>query len=98
MLSNTLTLQSPNSRLFPQHRLCQKCQKEVYEIHFIQGDQHFYCRKCEVYTKWNQETQLQKCNLNQSQVEKLLLMFLDNKSPRDAFDFLKYSFVNDPIP
>jgi len=97
MFSNTLILQCPDSSFFPQSHLCLKCKKEVFEIHLIQGDRHFYCRKCEIYTRWNEETQLQKCYLKQSQVEKLLLMFLDNKTPKEAFNILQYSFVNDPI-
>lgn len=81
----------------PPYRQCQKCLKLLAEMHLIQGEQYFYCRSCQVYTRWSYKTQLKNSQLLLSQMEKLILIFLDNKSPKDAYDILHYYFVNEPI-
>lgn len=76
---------------------CSKCWNELFVSHLVFGNTLFYCDQCQIYTPWNWNTKLAKCQLQLTQIEKLIAIFLSNKTPKDAFDVLNFSFVNDSI-
>jgi len=58
---------------------------------------NFTCDSCLKVTKWNEHTILGSVKIPISTVEKLLQLFLDNKTAYETDKILKYSFVNEGI-
>ena len=102
ILTEILKFKQMNSSLapsimVPKFQNCQKCSNSCYETHIIFNDTWFYCSVCQIYTKWNHQTKLQKSKLNSSLIEKLLLLFLSNKTPSEALDSIKFSLPQETI-
>ena len=55
------------------------------------------CELSSAHTIWNEGTKLQNSKLLHTQLEKLIILFLDKKSPKDACDFLNYDFVDEHL-
>ena len=85
------------SFLAPSYQKCIYCNQILLKSCEICSDLYFYCEACQVYTNWNSHTILQQSRLLLTQVEKLLIIFLDKKTSADACSILKYSFVNDKL-
>jgi len=80
--------------IVPVSQKCSKCSQNIYETVAAFGTKWFYCQKCEIYLIWSHGTSLEKTKLPYTEIEMLLTMFLDNKTPKDAFDILNYKFVD----
>ena len=75
---------------------CPSCNDPSVRIDQIQDILYIFCLTCPSYTPWFYSmTKLSKCQISFSQIEKLLTMFIDNKTPKDAYDFLNYDFINE---
>jgi len=57
----------------------------------------YSCNACQVLTNWNHKTILQKSLLSHVQIEHLLTIFLDKKTPKEAENILEYYFVNEKV-
>ena len=68
---------------------CSKCNKSCSRSFNVSSEIWFYCEYCEIYTKWSYGTKLQFCKLNSCLIEKLLTLFLANKTLCKALDLLK---------
>jgi len=90
-------LPSKNIELIPLFQKCWKYEKVIFQKRELNNHTWFACEQCQTLTVWNHRTTLEKCRLYRSQIEKLILIFLDHKSAKEAFDILKYDFVDDPI-
>ena len=80
--------------LVPISQKCEKCRETSFKKHLIFGKSFFYCEKCEIYTSWSQGTKFYNSQLQPSQIERIIVIFLSYKTPTDAFDILNYNFVD----
>lgn len=83
------------SHLVPASINCKYCNKLLLQIMKIADHYNFYCDNCKQFTKWYYQTRLEKMQMTYSFVEKLIIMFLDNKTAKDAYDFLNYEFCQE---
>ena len=77
---------NPTTNLLPIYRHCSKCRTVLLKTSYFKDNIYFYCASCQVYTIWNEGTKLQNSKLLHTQLEKLIILFLDKKSPKDACD------------
>ena len=87
----TSQTQNPSLAIIPQIQKCQKRSKPCCPSHIIFSEVQFYCDACQIYTKWNFNTKLESSVLHSSLIEKLLLLFLANKTPTEALQTLTFS-------
>jgi len=83
--------------LIPQYKVCPICQNLMTEVKIISEIQYFTCHSCFQLTKWNASTILENAKISTLTIEKLLILFLDNKTAYEAHNVLKYNFVNDRL-
>ena len=60
----------------------------------IEGTLMFYCQNCQLFTKWSHGTMLYKSLLSHTLIEKLITIFLDKRTPKEAENILSYYFVD----
>ena len=90
-LTITSQTQNPSFSVIPQIQKCQKCSNPCTQSHIIFSETQFYCDVCQIYTKWNFNTKLESCMIHASLIEKILLLFLANKTPTEALQTLNFS-------
>jgi len=83
--------------LIPIYQKCVKCRSFLTEHQEVIENIKFYCSSCEIYTLWSNGTKLHSSQIHYSLIEKLMMMFLDKKTPHDAFDILGYHFVDSKL-
>ena len=83
--------------ILPKYQLCSQCDRIISTRTFFNQTYFFYCDECCIFTFWAHNTTLSKSQISFSQLEKLIILYLDNKSASDAFSILEYSFVQDPL-
>jgi len=83
--------------LLPQYKTCSFCQNLLFLSNILNDTMDFICDSCHKVTKWNEHTILGSVKIPISTAEKLLQLFLDNKTACEADKILKYSFVNEGI-
>jgi len=88
------TVSLPPKTLIPSYQHCEKCSQLLSQSHWAFGNKWFYCTSCEVYTRWDKGTKLEKSKISGINIEMLLKMFLANKTPKDASDVLGFDFVD----
>ena len=89
--------QDLTSQLLPLYKHCKKCDSILLKTDIIKCEPYFYCNKCHMYTKWCHNTMLTKMQIPLTQLQKLLAIFLNGKTPSEAFHILHYDFVNEDI-
>lgn len=82
--------------LVPICQKCERCSELLFEKHKIFGKNWFYCQKCQIYTSWSMGTRLQASQLQPTQIERIITIFLSHKTPTDAMDIQNYDFVSKP--
>jgi len=80
--------------LVPSSKLCEKCSQNLEITHHAFEDKWFYCQSCELYTHWSYGTKFQDAQLSFLEIDRLLTIFLSNKTPKEAFDLFSYDFVD----
>ena len=83
--------------ILPLYKKCKLCKKLLLQSHKVQGCVMYLCNACQVLTNWSHETILQKSLLSHVQIEHLLTIFLDKKTPKEAENILEYYFVNEKV-
>lgn len=83
--------------IIPQYKVCSICQNVMTEVKTISEKHYFICNVCFQLTRWNTSTILENAKISVSTIEKLLTLFLDNKTAYEAHNVLKYSFINDGL-
>lgn len=84
--------------LIPLYKKCQKCGRMLYNPNINKTKPYFFCYRCTLATPWTYNTTLlARSRINFSQLEKLMIIFLDRKTVSDAYDILGYSFVNEKL-
>jgi len=86
-----------SSILIPQEKNCQKCFNSSLEAHIVFNDMWFYCNKCQIFTKWSHKSKLENSKLSSSVIERLLFLFLGNKTPSEAIDAIKFALPDEKI-
>lgn len=80
--------------LLPKYKNCINCSSLLTQIQNIDNTYYFTCKACNQVTEWNTFTIFNNCKISPDKIEKLLTLFLDNKTASEADSILKYSFVN----
>lgn len=83
--------------LLPTYKHCTKCSKVLLQRSKLQNDIFYFCKTCLTYTKWNNNTLLCRSFLPFSEIQILIVMFLDNRTAKEASETLKYYFIDKEV-
>ena len=83
--------------LLPQYKACSYCKSLTVDVKLINEDYFFICHLCNRITKWSQSTVLEKSKIPLTTIEKLLVLYLDNKTANEANTILGYHFINEGL-
>ena len=83
--------------ILPQYKNCYFCNDLLAQSQLLKNTNNFLCEVCNQVTKWNHLTILESSKISITKIEKLLTLFLDNKTASEANNVLKYSFINEGL-
>ena len=63
---------------------CLYCKAFLFRSQELKDDIMFYCSSCQNHTPWIHQTALQKSFLTYSQIEIMIWLYLENKSPKEV--------------
>src|SRR5262245_553072 len=81
----------------PTYKICQICKKFLYEIIFIQNDPYYVCKACNIFIKWTSKTAIHYTHLSLSEIETLVLLFVQRKSATDVYNLLSEGMLNEKL-
>ena len=79
--------------LLPAYLNCKICRIYIYEQFWNEGDCYYWCKSCQLFTKWNNYTSLCSIKIKLPILETIIYMFVNLKSAKDTLDFLKMDFT-----
>jgi len=82
--------------IVPDYKYCTSCKKVLFLPQFLDEDYYFYCKDCSLWINWKEMTLLARKKLKYSEVRTLLTLFIQNKSPTQAYNILR-NFYNDTL-
>ena len=83
--------------LLPFYKRCSKCSRLAYKVQIIEEEVFFECANCQTVTKWTYQTVLRRSRISFDLIEKLVVFYLDRKTPLDVFSILKYNFIANSV-
>jgi len=78
-------------------KVCHFCKQFMIFPQFLDNDYFFYCNNCSLWVNWKAKTSLEKCKVSYFDLEMLVILFLENKSPSQALSTLKNPFFASTI-
>ena len=90
-------MQNSSLTFLPLYKSCQKCGAFILQTFQIGENTYYQCESCSKFTSWCSQTILHKMQISLSQLEKLLIVYLDRQRPLDASSILQYEFIQDKL-
>jgi len=87
----------PAFSLLPKFKACLRCTLLTNNLVLVNKSYFFSCFACGYLTPWTANTCLSKAKLSFNSIERLITLFLDSKSAKEAHDILNYYFVEAKI-
>ena len=81
----------------PNSQSCHRCSRQIWSRDYIQQDEDFFCKQCQLYTKWSHETLLKRSRISLSHIEKLVFAYTNRFSVHDASVFLASTFIDSDL-
>jgi len=78
--------------LLPDYKKCSWCQEFLVLPQMKDGDYYFYCNSCLLWVNWREKTPLAKSKIPYENIKKLLLLYIKNQSPTQAYASFETSF------
>jgi len=82
---------------FPKFKTCSLCKSITNRTTRISNQLYFSCAQCGTKTFWSENTYLEKAKISITTIEKLVILFLDNRTVGEAHSVLHYHFVSEKI-
>ena len=83
--------------LIPDFKRCYICSDILISPHFIDNDYYYYCRSCQDWTNWKFKTLLKRSKLSYTQLQKIVYLFVQNKSLNEAISSFSDPFSSDHL-
>ena len=78
-------------------RRCHVCRSFLVKSIYLEEELYLNCDQCQKYIKWNDGTKLHKSKLHYTQLEKLILLYLQNITIKDAHEMLSPALLDDSL-
>ena len=72
--------------LIPQYKECPFCHQFTFFPKFLDNDHYFFCSLCGTWINWKKGTSLERCRILYHDLERLVLFYIQNKSPFDVIN------------